>query len=73
MRMKEDYDKSRKCKSGLAYHELETDCYAVEYSQIWRPSREHEFPLDLPLLYGYEEVKALWEKLLSQDGGYQRE
>lgn len=45
---------------------------AVKYTQNWRPSREHDFPLGLPLPEGHEEVKGLWANLLSQDGDYRR-
>jgi hypothetical protein len=55
------------CVSGWGF---QADGPSAEYSQMWRPSREHGFPLNLPLPHGHEEVKEIWARFLSQGEYY---
>ena len=52
--------------------EFKTGDSTVNYSQIWRPSKKHKFPLGQSLLDGHEQVKELWARLLPLDEDYER-
>lgn len=65
-----DFQNSLKCESAPRLRVRMGVSPTAGYSQMWRPSREHEFPLNLPLHRGHEEVKEIWARFLSRGEYY---